>query len=235
MANSLYKTPSGIYVDLVNPQEDRIKLSDIAWNLASICRYGGSTLGHYSVAQHCVFMDTLFLLRSFNDLDAIWTDGLDTIWSEQIKDIVKESENNAALCKRIRMEILLHDASEAYLGDIPSPLKQLLPEYKAIEKQWMKAIRSAFNLPPNINNDPQGQAINLLVKSLDDLSLQIERRWVQVADAEKYPVGAWNEQNEAMQTMAEQWIPIVDKSFWSREVARKVFESRYNLIEKIKN
>lgn len=39
---------------------------------------------------------------------------------------------------------LLHDASEAYLGDIINPLKQLMPDYQAIEEKWMECILKKF-------------------------------------------------------------------------------------------
>jgi len=39
---------------------------------------------------------------------------------------------------------LMHDASEAYLLDMPSPIKAILPEYKAIEQNLMKVIVEKF-------------------------------------------------------------------------------------------
>lgn len=42
---------------------------------------------------------------------------------------------------------LLHDASEAFLGDIASPLKAMLPDYKALEHRVQCMIFRKFGLP----------------------------------------------------------------------------------------
>jgi len=41
---------------------------------------------------------------------------------------------------------LLHDATEAYLGDVIRPLKQHLPEYRAAEDRLMEVIAERFGL-----------------------------------------------------------------------------------------
>lgn len=41
---------------------------------------------------------------------------------------------------------LLHDASEAFVGDVSSPLKKLLPEYRAIEDRIQQSIANHFGL-----------------------------------------------------------------------------------------
>lgn len=44
---------------------------------------------------------------------------------------------------------LLHDATEAYMVDLPSPLKKGLSEYKTLEERILNVIAEKFNLDGN--------------------------------------------------------------------------------------
>ena len=41
---------------------------------------------------------------------------------------------------------LLHDATEAYVGDLPRPIKQQLPAYRQAEEELMRVIAERFGL-----------------------------------------------------------------------------------------
>jgi hypothetical protein len=43
---------------------------------------------------------------------------------------------------------LLHDATEAYMRDIPKPLKDLIPEYTVIEDRLLKVIGDKYSCNP---------------------------------------------------------------------------------------
>lgn len=62
---------------------------------------------------------------------------------------------------------LLHDASEAYLSDILSPIKVLMPEYKTWEKRVMEAVCIRFGLP---KEQPS------CIRTADLVSLATEKR-----------------------------------------------------------
>lgn len=60
---------------------------------------------------------------------------------------------------------LMHDASEAYLMDIPSPIKQHLANYKEIEHRLMTVLADVFKFQYPL---PEG------VKDTDKLMLELE-------------------------------------------------------------
>lgn len=69
----------------------------------------------------------------------------------------------------VAREGLLHDAQEAYIGDVSTPLKRLLPRYEEIEKNLERVIAGRFGLDwsPNTRG---------LVKKADRVMLATERR-----------------------------------------------------------
>lgn len=87
------ETASGRFVDVLSPDPEAIDLDDIAHALSLTCRYGGHVKRFYSVAEHAILVHDL--LRFGQD------------------------ERNTALL----LAALLHDAAEAYLGDVVAPLK----------------------------------------------------------------------------------------------------------------
>jgi len=46
--------------------------------------------------------------------------------------------------KRLCLALLLHDASEAYMSDVPRPFKQYLPEYIQKEEELLEKIYGKF-------------------------------------------------------------------------------------------
>lgn len=45
-----------------------------------------------------------------------------------------------------KIEALLHDASEAYIGDMPTPIKNRMPDYKYVESCIMEAVAKKFGI-----------------------------------------------------------------------------------------
>lgn len=112
-------TRSGRLLDLVDPRPEDISIEDIAHGLSRQVRYGGH-LGDYTVAQHC-----FAVARCIHDN-----------WPGAPHHGLVEALRHA----------LLHDASEAYIRDMPTPAKKLMPDYREVEARLEAAIYSRFGV-----------------------------------------------------------------------------------------
>jgi 5'-deoxynucleotidase YfbR-like HD superfamily hydrolase len=108
-------------------------------------------------------------------------------------------------------EALLHDAAEAFLGDITRPLKQMLPEFKRIEAEVERAILDRFGV-------------------LGPLPAQVKQADLRVLAAE---------QQQIMPEGTDGWVrgqklepaPIV-VNFLSPEDAKTAFLSRFQALRR---
>lgn len=81
---------------------------------------------------------------------------------------------------------LLHDASEAYLSDMVSPIKEIMPKYKKAEEKILKVIGEKFGLLPwkLIEKKIKIYDLKLLVTEARDLMSNPEVDWASDIPAE---------------------------------------------------
>ena len=91
------------------------------------------------------------------------------------------------------MAALLHDATEAYLGDVSRPLKSLLPDYKALEARVEAAIFKRFSLPATLPASVHHADAVLLLTEKRDLMPDSEP-WPGFDGVEPLPmrIGCWD-------------------------------------------
>lgn len=152
-------TASGRAFDLVEPTAAMVDPVDIAHSLSRQCRWKGHTRLFLSVAEHCVRVAELVgSIVSFLD---------DLPTSERARTLT--------------LAALLHDAHEAFVGDIATPVKTLLgPEWAALEARVDGAIGARFSIDPSLMRDgliKQADAI-LLATEARDLMPEPPREWL---------------------------------------------------------
>ena len=82
--------------------------------------------------------------------------------AEHSVNVASELANESAV---VQLQGLLHDASEAYLLDVPSPIKQYLTNYKDMETTIMRVIFEKYNIP---------YPMDTMVKEADSVMLKRE-------------------------------------------------------------
>lgn len=140
-------TWKGSAVDLVDPKPGTIVPGDIAHSLSMQCRWGGHTTEFYSVAQHSVHVAEVAVLLA-------QTEGTYT----------------AGELHAIRLGAILHDAHEAYTGDIATPIKRLIGSgFADLEARLDAAIGARCGVASEWMRNP-------IVKQADRILLVTEAR-----------------------------------------------------------
>lgn len=143
-------------------------LGDIAHALSMVTRYTGHVSRPYTVAEHSLLVLSI----------------VDTLFLEQDEEIMALK----------RWHALMHDAPEAYLADLSSPLKSLVPGYRELEDSVWRRIARHFGVPHEMHED---------VKAADWIALYVEAASLQP----NTPLKEW-ERSEDFLPVAEEWIKV---------------------------
>lgn len=167
---------SGSVVDLLDPRPESILESDIIHGLSKIQRYGGQINVDYSVLSHvnlCV--------------DAY----------KAIHEKINPKLNKNLMCKFC----FFHDAAEAYLGDIPRPLKyipQFYDFYSILESNFETVIYMKL-----CGRIPTQEEINF-IKMSDLFVLAAEHETPGIRSNRKYVVSIMEEiESKSILTMKD--------------------------------
>lgn len=170
----------------LDPCAADVCIEDIAHALSNQCRFAGHCERFYSVAEHSIRVG--WLMRQY---------------------VADEFRNRAALAG------LLHDAAEAYLVDLPRPIKRTVSGYKDAEDRVMAAIIERFSVLDAFEN--YGETI----KHCDNVMLATEAEFIM-----KEPPAAWHPMPPPLNDFVACWSPVVaEKMFlelfaeWSAEGA----------------
>lgn len=119
------------------------------------------------------------------------------------------------LCpEEIKLEALLHDATEAYCGDLIRPIKVSMPNYKDMESKLHDAIAKRFGLRYDNFGNMSEEYVHKIIKDADNRALVTEKRDLK----ENAPI--WSGLEE-IEPLAEKIVPMTSNK------AKKAFFKRF--------
>lgn len=118
---------------------------------------------------------------------------------------------HASFCvEEDKLEALLHDASEAYICDIPRPIKPMLSEYKEIEKNIERKIAEKFRLQYPWSDE---------IKSTDNYMLFLEAHELMNYTPKNWTFGHY-----------ERPANKIELQCWTPQVAKQKFLKRFDQL-----
>jgi hypothetical protein len=110
-----------------------------------------------------------------------------------------------------RYDGLMHDAAEAFIGDIPAPLKRLLPEYKVIEKRVEDVIAKRFRVSNPLHAHIKHMDLILLATEQRDLMAPHDDEWGIIANIKplQQTIHPWTA-NEAKEQFLKRYSQLLE-------------------------
>lgn len=159
---SILLTHSGRIIETNNITENDICLKDIIFALSNMPRFTGHVSNHWSVLHHSLLVGEICKAIA----DDVQFD--DTVISLTMKTLRSDLYIPYTQPKTNLIKMgLLHDATEAYLADIPSPMKEQLPSYTVLEQKLNSIIMDKFSVTPN-------KLDSIICKLADRVALRME-------------------------------------------------------------
>ncbi|WP_440863681.1 HD family hydrolase [Symbiopectobacterium purcellii] len=115
-------------------------------------------------------------------------------------------------------EALMHDAHEAYVSDMMSSLKHLLPDYQRIETDVEVIVRLRYGLPLKMSAEVKRADLIMLATEKDALLHPDSGHWPILDGVERseriiVPMSAFEAEREFMTRFSELAGPYVDMSY----------------------
>ena len=98
--------------------------------------------------------------------------------------------------QQLERSALLHDAAEAYIGDVIRPLKQELTTYKSIEARWESAIAHRFGVRPSCHPEIKLADRQALITERRDVATEAWGKWLWKED--ELGIEPWSEPIEPL-------------------------------------
>lgn len=151
----------------MDPRPEDVHIDDIAHSLALQCRFNGHCSAHYSIAQHSLLV------------------------GDEMERRAHRAGESRSFQRRAAIAGMLHDAAEAYLGDIVRPLKGQLAGFKELEEKNLRAIHEAIGLPAaelaELADEIRRVDLILLATECRDLMLDPPIPWGSIEGIEPLP------------------------------------------------
>ena len=136
-----------------------------------------------------------------------------------VRDFYSVAEHSVWVSRRLPPDLalqgLLHDASEAYLGDITSPLKAQLPDYRAIEARMSAVINRRYALPEKLDPLVKAADVDMAIAEAAALMPQDRRYWGPAKPDPLQHIECWTPR-EAERRFLDRFAEIADTALLTR-------------------